>query len=363
MLEQLKICGYKGFDSLEMNDLTPITLIGGKNNVGKSSILEAIFMFQERVPSTLLTAQYGWRGVESLIIDADLLWRPVFHKFDLSRELNFIGTFNGKVTSIVCSIVSNQSVGKNGIQVETAPTTPPSILTAVSDLAIPGLQVQYFLEDRHEKTAHFILNRNGIQFSIDDPSSQELRPIVRPISLILSRSSVTQYDLATRYSLLDVDGVTGPVLAALQIIEPNLKSLSVVSSGNLSMVYGDIGLSKKIPITYMGEGMFRLLSIITFMANSQNGVLLIDEVENGIHHSVMPKIWEAIGKASKEYNCQVIATSHSYECLQSAHEGLSEEMPELFSYYRLDRIGDLTKAFRFDHDIFNTALKTSMEVR
>lgn len=88
-----------------------------------------------------------------------------------------------------------------------------------------------------------------------------------------------------------------------------------------------------------------------------------DECENGIHHSVMPKIWEAIAKAAREYNCQVICTTHSYECLEAAQEGISGELADDFSYVRIDREKNKRVAKCFDHEMLSMALKNNMEVR
>lgn len=149
----------------------------------------------------------------------------------------------------------------------------------------------------------------------------------------------------------------------LKIIEPRLKSLSSVTMGDTSLIHGDIGLSRKIPVSYMGDGISRLLSIILSIATTKNGIVLIDECENGIHHSVMPKIWEAIAKAAREYNCQVICTTHSYECLEAAQEGISGELADDFSYVRIDREKNKRVAKCFDHEMLSMALKNNMEVR
>ena len=85
-------------------------------------------------------------------------------------------------------------------------------------------------------------------------------------------------------------------------------------------------------------------------------------MENGLHYSILPKIWEALGKALQQYDCQLITTTHSYECLQAAHEGLSE-MPEDFRYIRLHRKDDEISAKLSNYDMIGTALKTNLEVR
>jgi AAA15 family ATPase/GTPase len=91
--------------------------------------------------------------------------------------------------------------------------------------------------------------------------------------------------------------------------------------------------------------------------------VFVDEIENGLHYSVMPKIWEGIAKAAREFDCQVIATTHSYECLQSAYDGLSEKYEDDFRYIRIDKIENKTVAKTFDFKLLKVALESNMEVR
>ena len=112
----------------------------------------------------------------------------------------------------------------------------------------------------------------------------------------------------------------------------------------------------------MGEGMEKLLSLIVAISQSPNRVIFLDEMENGIFYAIMPKVWEALGKALRKYDCQLITTTHSYECLQAAHEGLSE-MPDDFRYIRLHREGEDISAKLSNYDMIGTALKTNLEVR
>ncbi|MHC4603900.1 MAG: AAA family ATPase, partial [Planctomycetota bacterium] len=113
---------------------------------------------------------------------------------------------------------------------------------------------------------------------------------------------------------------------------------------------------------FMGEGMEKLLSLIVAIAHSPNRIILLDEIENGLHYSIIPKIWEAIGKALRKYNCQLITTTHSRECLEAAHEGLSE-MPEDFRYIRLHRKDDEISAKLSNYEMIGTAIRTNLEVR
>src|SRR5262249_1285242 len=105
------------------------------------------------------------------------------------------------------------------------------------------------------------------------------------------------------------------ILPALQILEPRLKRLSLIPLSAEPVIDGDIGLPRLVPVAFMGDGVRRLLSIVLAIANASGGVVLIDEIENGLHYSVQKQVWQAIAKAARRLDVQVFATTHSWECL------------------------------------------------
>src|SRR5207237_5063953 len=105
------------------------------------------------------------------------------------------------------------------------------------------------------------------------------------------------------------------------------------------MMYCDIGVKRRIPMSQMGEGMTRLLSLVLEITNASDGIVLIDEIENGLHHSVLTKVWKAIAVAARRSDTQIFATTHSWECIKSAHEAFLESEFYDLRLHRIDRIG------------------------
>ena len=96
--------------------------------------------------------------------------------------------------------------------------------------------------------------------------------------------------------------------------------------------------------------------------DARDGILLVDEIDTGFHYSMYKDLWKIVSDVSRDYNCQVIATTHSYESIIGAIEGL-EDSPEEFSFYRLGFDKDGLKAFRSNYDLLKSALRSNMEVR
>jgi hypothetical protein len=167
----------------------------------------------------------------------------------------------------------------------------------------------------------------------------------------------------TLFGKMELAKQQGAILPALQILEPRLKRLAAVPMARETLIHGDIDLPLLVPVPFMGEGMRRLLSILLAMAESKDGVLLIDEIENGFHYSVQKKVWQAIAAAARQNNVQVFATTHSWECLRWAHEAFSEDTEYDLTLHRLDRGDDETKAVRYDQEMIESALYNALEMR
>ena len=72
-----------------------------------------------------------------------------------------------------------------------------------------------------------------------------------------------------------------------------------------------------VPIGSMGEGFWRLLSLALCLVRAKDGILLIDEIDTGLHYSVMEKMWKLVTETAKRLNIQVFATTHSRDCVES----------------------------------------------
>jgi AAA15 family ATPase/GTPase len=129
------------------------------------------------------------------------------------------------------------------------------------------------------------------------------------------------------------------------------------------MIHGDIGLNRLLPLPQMGDGMTRLAEIILAIGNAPNGIVLVDEIENGIHHSTMSNIWRTIDKASQLFNTQVFATTHSIECIKAAHNAFKENGAYDLKVHRLERTDAKVRALTYDKDELEAAFEIKLEVR
>ncbi|MCX6359655.1 MAG: AAA family ATPase [Armatimonadetes bacterium] len=186
---------------------------------------------------------------------------------------------------------------------------------------------------------------------------------VGPARFLAARGFIDPGEVAAMYGDLDVRGNAGIVEQFLHVLDPGVKGLSLVPIAGVSVVHADLGLPRKVPVAFAGGGMARLLEMAVAIGASRGGVVLIDEVENGLHHDSLPDVWRAVAQAARDCDCQVVATTHSYECVRAAHEAFSGEWAEDLTYLRLERVRGSVTARVADHATLGAALDGGLEVR
>ncbi|MNP51013.1 ATP/GTP phosphatase [compost metagenome] len=124
-----------------------------------------------------------------------------------------------------------------------------------------------------------------------------------------------------------------------------------------------MGLKTKIPIGFLGEGIEKLLGILLAIEANKGNVILIDEIENGLHYSALPQIWSLIIEAAKKNKIQLFVTTHSYETLVALCQSAQQQKNQDISYYRLDKESDNVTVNHYNFDIFKTAIESNWEVR
>lgn len=111
-----------------------------------------------------------------------------------------------------------------------------------------------------------------------------------------------------------------------------------------------------------GDGVNRLFGIILSLCNAKNGILLIDEFENGLHHSIQLSIWKIIFRLANDLNVQVFATSHSHDCVR-AFQAAATDSPQEGALIRLTRKGDKVLPTLFKERELEIATQNEIEVR
>lgn len=356
MITSVRIKNYKQFKDLRLDNLKRINLIAGKNNIGKTSVLECLFMFYDRMSPQMTIKQFNWRGMNSVALNSQSLWQPIFHNFDTSYKIeievkhdNLDSNCHSAVYEHLPSYIPDQL---------TSTAIDPTAQGMTSTSNSEALHVKY--KNKHENTGDVFLHINNGQLSL---TTQKLKPITTRASFIFSNVRLAAQDDALKLGELLVNEGIADLIEYLKIMEPKLLNLQIIPSPSQNMIYCDVGYKKPVPISLMGEGTTKLLSILLNISHCKNGIVLLDELENGIHYSTFPIIWKAISKMAKAYNVQLFITTHNYDFLHGLNDIYTDEMSDDFTFIRLDSNDGRIIPKHYDGEMFNAALDRDWEIR
>ncbi len=134
-----------------------------------------------------------------------------------------------------------------------------------------------------------------------------------------------------------VAGTEERLESILRQVDPRVKKLRIDPSVPGNRIVIDVGLKRMVPLSKMGQGIYRLIEIFAEIISMTPKVCLIDEIENGIHHSSLIDLWRGLAEISEQFNVQIFATTHSHECIEAAHEAFSERASYGLSVIQLFR--------------------------
>jgi len=352
MLKSATIENYRGFNKLEIENLSRINLVSGKNNTGKTSLLEALFLLssggnpQVAMNSNVIRvpANGPYRRIDTL---CETYWKPLFNSLDARKAVKISAYRKSE------GLLSLEIQLENSAIIE-RPIEDSTEIFGTNLQNVPALLFTF--ADSNENRIQCRARINGANVQFEQPE------IHTPFnSTILLTGLGNHQEDAQRLGALRKQKRGEVVVNALKMIEPNLLGVEDNSSSGVPMILGDVGMDELIPLVMMGEGMIRLARLVVAIGSTPDGVVLVDEVETGLHHSVLKDVWRGINEASKSFNTQIVATTHSYECIQAAQYALSDSDSLLF--HRLDMIDDDCHSVTYGADEIEAAIEHDLEVR
>ena len=359
MYRSFSVRNFRGFDDLTLDGLGRINLIAGKNNSGKTALLEALWVHIGAGSPDRILQLDSQRGIRRA--DPESTIDNLFFGFDHHSVIEFSakGDWSEKNRLLRVSTQEHSVIQfplDDGVFDDTPDSEPVISQNELVLSYIDGSGQQFsstgWLVERTNNPGYWTIETDRDRFTGTGPT---------PGILLRTRRSSGGSD-ARNYSRLEIRGQHGGVLQILQEIEPRLKRLVVASNGPLPAIYADVGVLPLTPVQLLGEGMSRTLTVALAMCRAPDGMVLVDEVENGLHHSVMEEVWKAIGSFARSYNVQLFATTHSYECIGAAYRAFELDEEDELRLYRIDRSRSHLRAVRYDRERIGCILESGMEV-
>lgn len=363
MIEEFEISNFKKFKQLKFDKLSRINIFAGHNNTGKSSILEAILVFFDRQSPDASSRFQGFRGVVPIVDSKTPIWESLFHNFSTEHQIKLQMKIDNDIwkTHIKCTIDGPLPDKLKSLSSKVEGYEDISSLAISSDKTKNFLlETSYFKGSTLKKKNSLSTFNNNNYFS----TTHNL-PLVH-VDLLLTNILDLKSQNPEMLVEFIIDNNVDFIVNALKLIEPNLLDLSVLPYHNQKLIYCDIkGQSKKVPINFMGDGISKFLAIILRIVKVNNGIVCIDEIENGIHYSNFQKVWGFIDELAQQYNCQLFITTHSQDALNGLALHIDSEVgvKNAVSYYRIDADGEKSVVTHYPAPIFASSILDEWEIR
>ena len=355
MISKLTVKNFRCFQDFTLDNIRPITLIAGANSVGKSTILESIFLFFDRCTGGVFIKLNSFRGMNVLNLQAKTIWEPIFANMNTDNDISICVTRSGEDQTAIFN-------KENSFPLSLIPEIRLQLNTQDLGMPIPDFSPLKLIykDNTNEDISYFIITERGIIIASPKP----ITTIPPNIHYISSKILTTPQQAAEWFSKVELAGDKAKCIEILRLLDNRIRDLSVILINGVAGLYADLGLTSRLSVNMLGDGINKLMQIVSIMLANPGAIILIDEMENGFHYSLYPKLWELIGILSAETNCQVFATTHSYECINAASVLTSNtNTSELFRFIRIDRNDGRITPHIFDTDSFEYAVKNNWEIR
>lgn len=354
MIESIDIKNFRCFDSLNLSRLKRINIITGQNASGKTALLEALYITAGASPELVFRTK-TWRGIIETVVPRaqsayEALWRDLFFQFDQNRDIYV--TLKGSLTNTRSLLITYKPIQDSLIPLATSPSSP------ADNAPIASIMFEWTDGSGRKFSAQPQAGVATFGFKFQG----EAAPM--PSALYSSAYVPTQSENAKYFSNFSVKNEESTFVECIREEFPFINDLSVEAYiTDTPTIYASVtGFSEKIPTNMLSTGITKLLALILGIANQPNGVILIDEIENGFYYDRLRSVWKLLLKFSKIYDVQIFATTHSAECLEAAAE-CAKGKEDDFCLMRAEKINGKSTIKQFTGKAFRAAVSQAAEIR
>lgn len=384
MLKQIKIENFRCFKSFELQQLGRVNLLVGKNNSGKTSILEAIRLLCSNVDEELLKQIMINRGEYSLEEKFD--FSHLFYKHEINKNvfILILGEDREKNIQVKLKLPVIESKWVEAVKMVKPLLYRNSNSDEVKDIITKALtetqkltQQNWNSEDismlannaflsaskNNENKILELYNKQHFQLGVQRNNSKELK------NKFVSSLSLTPYESLALFERIVLNPEEDLLYKALQIIEPDIKRIAAIPStvrknslrGGFFVRLSDS--QKRISLGSMGDGIWRMLGLSLALVSVKDGVLLVDEIDTGLHYTALEDMWKLVWETAKKLNVQVFATTHSRDCYEALEvlANRDDVGEEDISIQRIEK--DTPRSVVYNKKGIATAAKREIEVR
>ncbi len=361
MLKEIEIQNFRCFEQIKISGFERVNLIGGKNNAGKTALLEALLLnVAPEAGSLEILRELRRESSEALEAMPKRAWDNLFYALQKDRLIVIIGkNENQKADQVEISIESlNEVMGIRGMLSGSHDIREiiNSLPKDKSDVSV--ITIKLIINEKRSVKSSLIASSSG-SITTGSTSTTDEVPIIPSFIRISGKEITEAYDRAR------LDDKDSEVLKAFQVLDSSIESVESFSIGEPTLYLRRKG-EKRLPLSLFGDAINRVAEIILKLVNNKYKILLVDEIENGIHYTSQREFWRVLFRLAVELDTQIFATTHSLEMLQAfADVGLEANQECSSAYFELARKLKTNQiiGIRRDLETLNYALEHQKGVR
>ncbi len=334
MLKSIRIQNFRCFRDLEIKDLARVNIFSGKNDSGKTSLLEALYLLSNAMNPLVARDPKVARLPDPPFPQTipEIVWRPLFHDMKARESIQIhAADVSGDEWELTVSFTALSSPVRENLKESQEET---SRLKDAPRSQGFGAQLRFGFRNLEREVETCISVEEG-RFRVESKNDHLEKPF--PAELIFPREQERDLGIdAGRLSgLRKINGIDG-MLDLISMVEPSFLNIRGGPAFRTGMPMNQVdidAITELMPLSVMGNGAQRIVRLALAVPCMSGGLVLVDEFESCLHHSMLGPVWTELGKVAKEFNTQIVATTNSYECLSAAQEALDAEE---FRFHRLD---------------------------
>lgn len=371
MLKSIKIENFRGLKRLEITDFSTINIFVGSNGSGKTSVLEALAVLGSPGNPHLLSNLAAWREMRPMNIQVDYPLRSFFRELNSGIEIKLSAATEKGIQRL--SITGQQSdisrLNEPEFNTKSVTGTMQEIEGAAATFRrsaelpfadgnkIAGVSYHFTDEEGTSAMASATLVPVGLQGVVQNV------PRALGVFYIQGRRASSVLETAEAITRITEAGEEQPFLQVIRAIEPRCKSIQVGFLGGQTILLADVGGPKRLSISLLGDGFCRACLIATGLVTNGPKLIIVDDIDAGLHHNAMENLWRAIFQICQNRGIQICCSTHNEEMLHAAVAALAES-PESLRLIRIDRGKDgSVSSENYDFIHAQIASRNGIEVR
>lgn len=304
MIDAIEINNFRCFHQTKISGFKSINLIGGKNNSGKTALLEAIHLANNPSTGNIHSLQEK-RGENGFHPNPKEAFKTLFYQQETMNPV---------------SLTIKNNVNNFQTKIEQVDNSTESIITLFS--------YKDSIEQYHSSIR---VGTNSITRNEDNIFK------VYSVEFITSQDKPSDESLAKTYQLAKYDNQAKIILDAFKLIDNSISDVDTFSFSGAKLYLVRTN-EKYMPLGMFGDAMSKIANIILKIVNTNNSIILIDEIENGLHFTAHEDFWKMLFKLAKAYNVQIFATSHSLEMISAFNKvAYQTEFEQDAMYFEMSR--------------------------